>query len=106
MVLQQVWEWWFLTFDLPLLHYKTPHTAACTAASLLSTIPKHPPPKRPLLPSFITLRPSMEGGELRKLLEESQKATLALVVCCLSAVVCVLIAFIIRRSLNRNRRHK
>ena len=37
MVVQQVWEWWFLTFDLPLLHYNTPHTAACTAASLLST---------------------------------------------------------------------
>ena len=32
MVIQQVWEWWFLTFDLPLLHYNTPHTAACTAA--------------------------------------------------------------------------
>ena len=28
MVVQQVWEWWFLTFDLPLLHYNTPHTAA------------------------------------------------------------------------------
>ena len=37
MVVQQVWEWWFLTFDLPLLHYNTPHTAACAAASFLST---------------------------------------------------------------------
>ena len=26
-----------LTFDLPLLHYNTPHTATCTATSLLST---------------------------------------------------------------------
>ena len=43
MVVQQVWEWWFLTFDLPLLHYNTPHTAACTAASYMSTTP-HPPP--------------------------------------------------------------
>ena len=42
MVVQQVWEWWFLTFDLPLLHYNTPHTAACTAASLLSTRPQAP----------------------------------------------------------------
>ena len=42
MVVQQVWEWWFLTFDLPLLHYNTPHTAACTAASLLSTTPQAP----------------------------------------------------------------
>ena len=43
MVVQQVWEWWFPTFDLPLLHYNTPHTAACTAASLLSTTPHAPP---------------------------------------------------------------
>ena len=98
MVVQQVSKWWFLTFELPLLHYKTPHTAACTAASLLSTTPKHPPPKRPLRPSFITLRPSMEAAEPRKLLEESQKATLAPVVCCLSAFVRVHIAFIIPSS--------
>ena len=42
MVVQQVWKWWFLTFDLPLLHYNTPHAAACTAASLLSTTPQAP----------------------------------------------------------------
>ena len=42
MVVQQVWELWFLTFDLPLLHYNTPHTAACTGASLLSTTPQAP----------------------------------------------------------------
>ena len=42
MIAQQVWEWWFLTFDMPLLHYNTPHTVACTAASLLSTTPKVP----------------------------------------------------------------
>ena len=42
MVIQQVWEWGFLTFDLPLLHYNTPHTAACTATSLLSTTPQAP----------------------------------------------------------------
>ena len=42
MVFQQVWEWWFLTFDLPLLHYNTTHNAACTAASLLSTTPQAP----------------------------------------------------------------
>ena len=41
-VVQQVWEWWFLTFDLPLLHYNTPHTAVCTAASLLSSTPQAP----------------------------------------------------------------
>ena len=96
--LKQVWEWWFLTFDLPLFHYNTPHTAACTAASLLGTTPKHPPPTSPLRPSFITLRPSMDAAELRRLLEENQKATLAMVVCSLCAVVRVDIAFIIRCS--------
>ena len=45
-VVQQVWEWWFLTFDLPLWHYNTPHTAACTPASILSTTPQ-PPSTRP-----------------------------------------------------------
>ena len=47
MVVQQVWEWWFLTFDLPLLHYNTPHTAACTAASLLSPTPQAPTTRVP-----------------------------------------------------------
>ena len=47
MVVQQVREWWFLTFDVPLLHYNTPHTAACTAASLLSTTPHTPPTHAP-----------------------------------------------------------
>ena len=42
MVVQHVWEWWFLTFDLPSLHYNTPHNAACTATSLLSTTPQAP----------------------------------------------------------------
>ena len=39
-VVRQVWERWFPTFDLPLLHDITPHTAVCTAASLLSTTPQ------------------------------------------------------------------
>ena len=47
MVVQQVWEWWVLTFDLPLLHYNTPHTAACTAASLVSTTPQAPSTQAP-----------------------------------------------------------
>ena len=42
MVVQQVWECWFLTFDLLILHSHTPHTAACNAASLLSTTPHAP----------------------------------------------------------------
>ena len=28
-VVSQVWEWWFLKFDLPLRNYGTPHTAPC-----------------------------------------------------------------------------
>ena len=42
MVVQHVREWWFLTFDLPLVHYNTAYTAACTAATILSTSPHTP----------------------------------------------------------------
>ena len=42
MVVEQVRVWRFLTFDLPLLHYITPRTAAYTAALLLSTSPQAP----------------------------------------------------------------
>ena len=47
MVVRQIWEWWVLTFDLPLLHYHTPHTAACTAASILSTTTQPPSTQAP-----------------------------------------------------------
>ena len=36
-VVLQVWEWWFLKFDLPLRHHGTPHTAPCTMATLTAT---------------------------------------------------------------------
>ena len=57
MVVQQVWEWWFLTFDLPLLHYNTPHAAACTA-SLLSTTSQAPTTHAPFatqLPYYLPI---------------------------------------------------
>ena len=38
----QVWEWWFLEFDLPLRNSGTPHTAPFTMAKLLAT--RSPPP--------------------------------------------------------------
>ena len=41
-VVSQVWEWWFLKFDLPLRNYETPHTAPCTMAKLMAT--RSPPP--------------------------------------------------------------
>ena len=47
MVVQQVWEWWFLTCNLLLLHCNTPHTVACTAASILSTTPQPPSTQAP-----------------------------------------------------------
>ena len=40
-VVSQVWECWFLNFDLPLCNYGTPHTAPCTMANLMAT---HSPP--------------------------------------------------------------
>ena len=36
-VVSQVWEWWFLKFDLPLRNYGTPHTAPCTMAKAMAT---------------------------------------------------------------------
>ena len=97
MVVQQVWEWWFLTADLPFLH--PTHRGVYCRFNSKRTSPNHPraqPPLRPL--SFISLRPSMDAAELRKLLEETHKATLALMVCCLSAAGCVHIVFIIEHS--------
>ena len=47
MVVQQVWEWWFLTFDLPFLHYNT----AAPPLHFCEVPPKHPPPTRLLRPS-------------------------------------------------------
>ena len=89
MVVHQVWEWWFLTFDLSLLHYNTPHTAACTAASLLSTSPHAPPTHAPSMTQLSYSSPIHGAAEMRKLLEESQRATLARVVCCQSRSYCV-----------------
>ena len=47
MVVRQAWEWCFLTFDVPPLHYNTPQTAVCTAASLLRTTPQVPSTQAP-----------------------------------------------------------
>ena len=41
-VVRQFWEWWSVTFDLPLWHYNIANTAACTTASSLNT-GGHPP---------------------------------------------------------------
>ena len=40
-VVLQVWECWFLNFDLPWRNYGTPHTAPCTMGKLMAT---HSPP--------------------------------------------------------------
>ena len=90
-----VWEWWSLTFDLPLVHYNSPNAVACTATSILSATPpppNHPPPKSPMRPlNVATLLPSMDTAKPRKLPEENHKDILALVVCRL-----LLFAFIVR----------
>ena len=35
-VVLQVWEWWFLKFDLPLRTLGTPHVAPYTMATVMS----------------------------------------------------------------------
>ena len=46
-VVSQVWEWWFLNFDLPLRNHGTPHTAPCTMAKRMATHSPRPPPLLP-----------------------------------------------------------
>ena len=57
-VVSQVWEWWFLKFDLPLRNYGTPHTAPCTMAKLM---PTHSPPPSTLVSPPLALFSSCHG---------------------------------------------
>ena len=63
-VVLQVWEWWFLKFDLPLRTQGTPHVAPCTMATLMSS--HRPPPMSLSLapPSLVSPihRPRRNGG--------------------------------------------
>ena len=97
MVVQQVWEWWFLTFPMPLLHYNTPQTAACTTASLLSTTPQAPSTQAPSATQLYYCSPIHARRRGEEAARGESKATVALVACCLSVVLRVRIAFIFRR---------
>ena len=64
-VVLQVWEWWFLKFDLPLRPLRTPHVAACTMATLMSI---HSPPAMSLSLASLPLvnhihGPGDDGGD-------------------------------------------
>ena len=93
MVVQQVWVWWFLIFDLPLLHYNTPHTAVCTAASLLSSTPQAPSTQAPSVTQLYYSSPThgcrraeeAAGGES----EGDPRPGGMLSVCCSSCPYCV-----------------
>ena len=98
MVVQLVWERWFLTFDLPLLHYNTPHTAACTAASLLSTTPQAPSTHAPSATQLYYSSPIHGRRRAEEAARGESEGSPPMVVCCLSAVVRVHMAFILRRS--------
>ena len=98
MVVQQVWEWWFLTFDLPLLHYNTPHTAACTAASLLGTTPQAPSTNAPSATQLSYSSPIHGRRRAEEAARGEPEGDAGPGGCCLCAVVPVHIAFIIRRS--------
>ena len=88
----------FGRFDLPLLYYIIPHTAAFTAASLLSTTPQAPTTHATSATQLYYSSPIHGRRRAEEADEGEPHATLALVVCPLSAVVRVHIAFIIRRS--------
>ena len=75
-VVSQVWEWWFLKFDLPLRTYGTPHTAPCTMAKLIAP---GPPPLLPLRELCFLL--AMDASAMQKMLGENLKANNAALVC-------------------------
>ena len=98
MVVQQVREWWFLTFDLPLLHYNTAHTAACTAASILSTTPQPPSTQAPSAAPQLYYSSPIHGRRRTKEAPGGESKGDPRLGSMLFVVVCVHIAFIIRRS--------
>ena len=81
----QVWEWWFLKFDLPLRTQGTPHVAPCTMATLMSS---HSPPPMSLFPlhPLLLLVPSMDPAAMEALMEKMFEKMSDKVVC---ACVCV-----------------
>ena len=98
MVVKQGFQWWFLTLDLPMLQYNTPHTAACAASSLLSTTAQAPSPHAPSATQLYYSSPIHGRHRAEEAARGDSEEALALVVCRLSDVVRVHIAFIIWRS--------
>ena len=67
-VVLQVWEWWFLKFDLPLRTLGTPHVAPCTIATLMSN--HSPLPMSLSLAPQLLLAPSMDPAGTEALQEK------------------------------------
>ena len=67
-VVSQVWEWWFLKFDLPLRNYGTPHTAPFTMAKIMATRSPRPPPLLPL--RQLCFRLAMDASAMKKMLPD------------------------------------
>ena len=83
-VVLQVWEWWFLKFDLPLRTLGTPHVAPCTMATLMSN--HSPPPMSPPLHPQLLLALFMDPAVMEALMEKMFEKMGDKVVC---ACVCV-----------------
>ena len=75
-VVSQVWEWWFLKFDVTLRNYGTPRTAPCTMAKLMAT--RSPPPSTLRQLCFLL---AMEFLAMQKVFSEMLKANNAPLVC-------------------------
>ena len=84
----QVWERWFLKFDLPLRTLVTPHVAPCTRPSSCVTVAPHPCPF-PLHPQFL-LALSMDPTATEAFMEKMMEKMTDKVVCaCVCGCVCV-----------------
>ena len=87
-VVSQVWEWWFLNFDLPLRNYGTPHTAPCTMAKLMAT---HSPPPSTLASPPLALFSPCHGrlGHAKDVGRHVQSEQRSPGVFCLCTLACV-----------------
>ena len=86
-VVLEVWEWWFLKFDLPLRTLGTPHVAPCAMATLMSN---HSPPPMSLSlapPALVSpIHRSMDPAAMEALVEKTMQNMTDKVVCACACV--------------------
>ena len=82
-VVLQVWQWWFLKFDLPFRTQGIPHVAPCTMATLMSThnSPTMSLPSEPQLLSALSMDPATMEVMMEKMMEKMTNKVVWACVC-------------------------